>query len=241
LEVDKTAGTSKVYVNGKYTGITYNYADEKVNEIKYQINDYTSAEDLGGIYVDNIRLYSGEYKAYPLEVESSDSDITPEVGEIITVAGDISVADFKASTGAVSVYSYADRAFGSEVTSGNVADGNIAVFKNSEGIVRYLCIKLLPVFNEISFDTSVDGKITANVSYENRSATRKITSAMLVIANRTADEVKLVDLDKKDDTSDIGIYDYSATVDYANGDNVVAYFWDGDLTPFGAAKPYTAQ
>lgn len=241
LEVDKTAGTSKVYVNGKYTGITYNYADEKVNEIKYQINDYTSAEDLGGIYVDNIRLYSGEYKAYPLEVESSDSDITPEVGEIITVAGDISVADFKASTGAVSVYSYADRAFGSEVTSGNVADGNIAVFKNSEGIVRYLCIKLLPVFNEISFDTSVDGKITANVSYENRSATRKITSGMLVIANRTADEVKLVDLDKKDDTSDIGIYDYSATVDYANGDNVVAYFWDGDLTPFGAAKPYTAQ
>lgn len=235
LEVDKTAKTSKVYVNGKYTGITYSYAEDKVSEIKYQINDYTSAEDLGGMYIDNIRLYSGSYKASPLEVVSSDADITPCEGEIITVAGDVSIEAFKSATGAAAVYSYADRKFGNEITSGNIADGNVAVFKNSDGVIRYLTIELLPVVTDISF-TQNDGKVTASVTVQNRNAKHVISSGLLVVANRSDNEVFMVNLDEKTDISAVGTHTFQTSVDYASGDSIIAYFWDKNLKPFDNSK-----
>lgn len=235
LEVDKTAKTSKVYVNGKYTGITYSYAEDKVSEIKYQINGYTSAEDLGGMYIDNIRLYSGSYKASSLEVVSSDADITPCEGEIITIAGDVSIEAFKSATGAAAVYSYADRKFGSKITSGNIADGNVAVFKNSDGVIRYLDIELLPIISDVTF-TKENGKVKATLTVENRNTKHVISSGFLVVANRSDNEVFMVNLDEKPDISQVGTYTFSAEVDYADDDKVIAYFWDKNLKPYKNSK-----
>jgi len=235
LEVDKTQGISKLYVNGKYTGITYPYANDKLSEIKYQINDYNSAEDLGGIYIDNVKLYSGTYKANALEVVSADADVKVAEGETLTVAGNISVEEFKAATGAVAVYNYADRCFGSEITTGNVADGNVAVFKNVDGFIRYLAVELLPVVSDVTF-TEEGGKVKATVTVENRCENRVITSGLLVIANRSNDEVYAVNLDQKNDISALGTHTFTADVDYAEGDSVIAYFWDKNLEPFDNSK-----
>ncbi len=229
---------AKLYVNGEYTGITYSQTAPFGNLLSGNgMNITTSAsipESSGGsFYADNFKVYSGSYNPVTLEVKSKNYNTS--ANETITVAGNVAVSDFKAATGAVSVYNYADGKFTAEVTEGNIADGQIAVFKDAKGKVRYFDIELLPVVSDVVF-TEDNGKVTATVTVENRNAKHVISSGLLVVANRSDNEVFAVNLDKKSDISALGTHSFEASVDYKDGENIIAYFWDKNLKPFDNSK-----
>lgn len=229
---------AKLYVNGEYTGITYSQTAPFGNLLSGNgMNITTSAsipESSGGsFYADNFKVYSGSYKPVTLEVKSENYNTA--ANETITAAGNVTVDSFKAATGAVSVYNYADGNFTAEVTEGNIADGQIAVFKDVKGKVRYFDVELLPVVSDVVF-TEENGKVTATVTVENRNAKHVISSGLLVVANRSDNEVFAVNLDKKSDISALGTHSFEASVDYKDGENIIAYFWDKNLKPFDNSK-----
>ena len=237
-EVDTTTNKVKLYVNGEYTGIernTYTKPFTAGGRYMFELGGTIAKNSKGAICLDDIKVYSGIYNDGKLDVTSTDNALSLAASETITVEGDISVSDFKAATGAVQIYTYSDGNFVSEVTTGNVADGNVAVFKNNDGIIRYLDIELLPVVSDVTF-TEEGGKVKATVTVENRCENHVITSGLLVIANRSNDEVYAVNLDQKNDISALGTHTFTADVDYAEGDSVIAYFWDKNLEPFDNSK-----
>lgn len=236
IEVDGTEAT--LFVNGNKTELEYSLVNHNIfasgiNGLKIYPATGIPANVTGGIYVDNFKVYSGSYSPVTLEVKSENYNTA--ANETITVAGNVTVADFKAATGAVSVYTYADGKFTAEVTDGNIADGHIAVFKDAKGKVRYFDIELLPIVSDVTF-TEENGKVTATVTVENRCENHVITSGLLVIANRSNDEVYAVNLDQKNDISALGTHTFTADVNYADNDKVIAYFWDKNLKPFDNSK-----
>ena len=236
IEVNGTKAT--LFVNGNKTELEYNLQNHNIfasgiNGLKIYPATGIPVNVTGGIYVDNFKVYSGSYTPATLEVKSENYNTA--ANETITVAGNVTVADFKAATGAASVYNYTGGNFTTEVTDGNIADGQVAVFKDAKGKVRYFDIELLPVLSNVSFTKDGD-KVTAIVTIENRNTKHVISSGLLVVANRANDEVYVADIDNKADISAVGTYTFSADVDYADGDKVVAYFMDKNLKPFKNSK-----
>lgn len=246
LEVDSAQKTAKVYLNGKYTGITRtNVSYSYYKGIGLLIKSVAGDEAIGKSYMDNIKVYSGTYTESE-DVTSNNSAIKVTDAETLVSDNELTVADIKDATGADGVYAYADGAFGAEITEGLVPADSVAVYtEDGTDIIRYMEVVYTPVISGVTFDTtSVAGKITAAAKVNNRSSMMYKSNAKLVIAsydvsgaNRKLEAVDVYTLSgmKK------GEYDLSAQIDYDASKEVKAFIWNSGVMPYAVSADYKAE
>lgn len=244
IEVDDVEKSAKIYVNGDYTGCTRTRWDgenwySNLSVITDNKGKLTTA--FGKSYFDDIKVYSGTYNA-GFDVASTNSNIVADQNNIFYVQGNLTAEELISATGANAIYTYENGEFGAEITTGALPANAVAMFtRENTDIVKYYDIVYVSEIGDITFDTSVAGKITANVVINNKSDIGMYKDAKLIIASYSnfgvGKELIAVDLHENNNLA-VGENVLTATIDYDATKEIVAYIWKANNNPYMGAVPY---
>ncbi|MBO5369137.1 MAG: hypothetical protein J6B23_00515 [Clostridia bacterium] len=247
LEVDQTTEKGKIYINGVDTGIerTVPTADKWYSNFGIFTNcENKLATAFGKTYIDDIKIYSGTYSD-GLSVTSNSDKIVIASNDTIKLEENVTAEELIAATGADAIYTYADGEFGDQITAGVLPGNAVAVFKSDDtNIVKYYDIVYAPVMGDVTFDTSVAGKISAKVTFDNNSDLNMYKAAKLIIASYDnsgkGKKLVAVNFDAKNDMI-VGENNLTATIDFDESKEIVAYLWKANGAPYIEAVPYIAE